>query len=405
MPLLNKQLFSNKYYFTNFESLNQNMRIIILGTAYPYRGGLASYNERLARQLISEGHDTEILTFTLQYPGFLFPGKSQFTDAPAPEGLQISRILNSMNPFNWLKTGRIIRKHNPDILLIKYWHPAMAPCFGSVARIAGKGKKGKTKVICIFDNVIPHEKSLVDRLLTRYFTGSIDGAVVMSRSVGEDLKSFRINIPVTFNPHPLYDNYGPLVSRSLALGKLNLDPTFSYLLFFGFIRAYKGLDLLLEAFADRRLRSRNLKLIVAGEFYESDKPYCEIINTNNLTADVIMLSRFIREDEVASLFCAADLVVQPYRSATQSGVTQIAYHFEKPMLVTDVGGLSEIVPDGKCGYVVKPEPVCIADAIIDYFSNNRQEEFTKNVREEKNKFTWSRLTSTIVDIYNKTSNE
>jgi Glycosyltransferase len=377
------------------------MRIIILGTAYPYRGGLASYNERLARQLISEGHDTEILTFTLQYPGFLFPGKSQFTDAPAPEGLQISRILNSMNPFNWLKTGRIIRKKNPDILLIKYWHPAMAPCFGSVARIAGKGKNGKTKVICIFDNVIPHEKSLVDRILTRYFTGSIDGAVVMSHSVGEDLKSFRINIPVTFNPHPLYDNYGPLVSRSLALGKLNLYPAFSYLLFFGFIRAYKGLDLLLEAFADDRLRNRNLKLIVAGEFYESDKPYCEIINTNNLTDEVIMLSRFIREDEVASLFCAADLVVQPYRSATQSGVTQIAYHFEKPMLVTDVGGLSEIVPDGKCGYVVKPEPVFIANAIIDYFSNNRQAEFTRNVREEKAKFTWDKLTESIKLIYNE----
>lgn len=377
------------------------MRIIILGTAHPYRGGLASYNERLARQLNSEGHETEILTFTLQYPGFLFPGKSQFTDAPPPKDIKITRVLNSVNPFNWLRTGFRLRKKNPDILIIKYWHPSMSPCFGTVARIARNNKNGRTKVICIFDNVIPHEKSLIDRLLTRYFTRSIDGAVVMSRSVGEDLKSFRINIPVTFNPHPLYDNYGDMLSRGAALEKLKLETEYSYLLFFGFIRAYKGLDLLLEAFADQRLRNRRLKLIVAGEFYESDKPYLDIINKNNIGNEVLILDRFIKEDEVSSLFCAADLVVQPYRSATQSGVTQIAYHFEKPMLVTDVGGLSEIVPDGKCGYVVKSEPVSIANAIIDYFSNNRKEEFTKNVREEKAKFTWDKLTESIKLIYNE----
>jgi D-inositol-3-phosphate glycosyltransferase len=381
------------------------MRITILGTAHPYRGGLASYNERLARQLNSEGHDTEILTFTLQYPGFLFPGKSQFTDAPPPKDIKITRVLNSVNPFTWLRTGLRLRKKNPDILIIKYWHPSMSPCFGTVARIARNSKKGRTKVICIFDNVIPHEKSFIDRLLTRYFTGSIDGAVIMSRSVGEDLKSFRVNIPVAFNPHPLYDNYGDLISRGAALEKLKLEAEYSYLLFFGFIRAYKGLDLLLEAFADQRLRNRRLKLIVAGEFYESVKPYLDIINRNNIGNEVLILDRFIKEDEVASLFCAADLVVQPYRSATQSGVTQIAYHFEKPMLVTDVGGLSEIVPDGKCGYVVKPEPVSIANAIIDYFSNNRKEEFTKNVREEKAKFTWDKLTKTITDIYNKAGNK
>ena len=381
------------------------MRIIILGTAHPFRGGLASYNERLARQFISEGHDADIFTFTLQYPGFLFPGKSQFTDAPAPKDIRITRVLNSVNQFNWIRTGFRIRKENPDILLIKYWHPSMSPSFGTVARIARNNKNDRTKVICIFDNVIPHEKSFFDKLLTRYFTRSIDGAVVMSRSVGEDLKSFRVNIPVAFNPHPLYDNYGDKVSREEALAKLNLDTEFSYLLFFGFIRAYKGLDLLLEAFADKLLRNRKLKLIVAGEFYDSDMPYLDIIRNNNLEDEVLILDRFIREDEVASLFCAADLVVQPYRSATQSGVTQIAYHFEKPMLVTDVGGLGEIVPDGKCGYVVKPEPIAISDAINDYFSNKRQEEFTKNVREEKTRFTWDKLTKAITDIYNKAGNK
>lgn len=224
----------------------------------------------------------------------------------------------------------------------------------------------------------------------------------MSRSVGDDLKTFSVSIPIAFNPHPLYDNYGEVMSREEALKKLSLDPGYSYMLFFGFIRAYKGLDLLLEAFADKRLRNRNLKLIIAGEFYESNAPYKEIIENHNISNEILLYDRFIKEDEVAAFFSTADLVVQPYRSATQSGVTQIAYHFEKPMLVTDVGGLSEIVPDGKCGYVVRPEPEAISEAIIDYFSNNRKESFIKGVKEEKAKFTWDQLTATIIDIYQKT---
>ncbi len=372
------------------------MKVILLGTAYPYRGGLASYNERLARQFSSEGHDIEIFTFKLQYPGFFFPGKTQFTDTPPPEGIKITRVLNSINPFNWIRTGIRIKRENPDIIIIKYWHPFMAPSFGTAARIAKKNRSGKTRVICIFDNVIPHEKKPFDRLLTRYFTKSIDGAVVMSRSVGEDLKQFRTDIPVVFNPHPLYDNYGEIIPRTEALKSLNLPEGHSYLLFFGFIRAYKGLDLLLKAFADERLKDLRLKLIVAGEFYESDLPYRNMIRELNISDDVIMFDRFIKENEVALFFSAADLVVQPYRSATQSGVTQIAYHFEKPMLVTDVGGLSEIVTDGKCGYVVKPGPKEISEAIIDYFSNNRSKHFTEGVRQEKNKFTWDKLTAAIL---------
>lgn len=375
------------------------MKIVLLGTAYPYRGGLASYNERLARELLREGHFAEILTFTLQYPGIFFPGTTQYSDSPAPEGLKIRKVLNSVNPLSWLKTGRLIRNLEPDILIIKYWHPFMAPCFGTVARIARQNRKKITRVICIFDNVIPHEKTFIDRMLTKYFTGSIDGAVVMSASVGDDLKTFRINIPVVMSPHPLYDNYGSPVSREEAIEKLKLESDFQYLLFFGFIRAYKGLDLLLNAFADARFRNRKIKLIVAGEFYESDAPYRSLIDNHGIADDVIMIDRFIREDEVAYLFCAAALVVQPYRSATQSGVTQIAYHFEKPMLVTDVGGLSEIVPDGKCGYVVKPEPSAIAEALDDFFSNNKMNQFAEGVREEKAKFAWDRLTRSVMKVY------
>ena len=374
------------------------MRIIILGTAHPYRGGLAAFNMRLARQFISEGNQTDIITFTLQYPGFLFPGKTQYSDEEAPDDLRIMRKLNSVNPINWLHTGFIIRKLQPDILLIKYWHPFMSPAFGTVARTA---KRRQTAVICIFDNVIPHEKSLPDRLLTKYFVSCLDGAIVMSRSVSEDLGHFRIDLPVVFNPHPVYDNYGSLIRRDEALKTLGLTDSYSYLLFFGFIRRYKGLDLLLEAFGDTRIRNLKLKLLIAGEFYENDLPYREQIKNLDLERDVILYDRFIGEDEVPVFFSAADLVIQPYRSATQSGVTQIAYHFEKPMLVTDVGGLSEIVKDGTTGYVVKPDKGVIADAIVDFFVNNRSQQFIQGVKKEKERFKWEKMTSSISDLYNR----
>jgi D-inositol-3-phosphate glycosyltransferase len=375
------------------------MKIISAGPAYPYRGGIASFTDRLSQQFVNEGHDIEVLTFSLQYPGFLFPGKTQLTDGPAPAGINISREINSINPVNWIASGLKIKKENPDILLLRYWIPFMGPCLGTIARIARFNKH--TAVICIFDNVVPHEKRPGDRFLTKYFTGSINGAIVMSQTVLEDLREFRPEIPVKLNPHPLFDNYGNITGREKALSGLNLSPDNSYLLFFGFIRAYKGLDLLIKAFSDKRLRNRKLKLIIAGEFYEDDIPYRELIRNLGLENDIIFFDHFIRDSEVSLFFGAADLVVQPYKTATQSGVTQIAYHFEKPMLVTDVGGLKEIVSDGKSGYVVKAEPEKIADSIIDFFDNNRSISFTEGVRKEKEKFSWDKMTASILDVYEK----
>lgn len=375
------------------------MNITLLGPAYPYRGGLASFIERLAKQFVMDGHNVNIITFTLQYPGFLFPGKSQFLEGPAPSGLKIDRKVNSVSPLNWISVGLKIKKQRPDILIFKYWLPFMAPGFGTIARIAKSNRH--TKIICIFDNVIPHEKRPGDKLLTRYFTGSIDGAIAMSGSVLSDIYIFRKDIPAQLNPHPLFDNFGPAVNRDKALSKLKLEKEWSYLLFFGFIRAYKGLDLMIEAFSDIHKIKRDVKLIVAGEFYEDDSPYRELVKKYNLEEDVIFFNRFINDDEVSLFFSIADLVVQPYKRATQSGVTQIAYHFEKPMLVTDVGGLSEIVTDGKCGYVVKPEPKAVAEAVIDYFKNNRKKKFTEGIMEEKERFTWNKLTASITEVYLK----
>jgi len=375
------------------------MKITFLGPAYPYRGGLATFNERLARQFVTECKDVDIRTFTLQYPGFLFPGKSQFTDGPAPEGIKIRRELNSINPFNWLRTGLKIRKEKADILLIRYWLPFMAPCLGTVARIVRSNKY--TVVISLVDNVYPHEKRPGDSILTRFFMNSIDGAAVLSDTVQKDVEEFRKDIPVCATPHPLFDTYGKKLERGDALSALKLDPQNSYLLFFGIIRDYKGLDILIRAFSDTRLRGRNLKLIVAGEFYDSKVHYKNLVKESGLDNDIIFYDHFIKDEDVRLFFSAADLVVQTYKSATQSGVTQIAFHFDKPMLVTDVGGLKEIIPHGKCGYVVQPDPKIIADAIVDYFDNGRKKAFTECVKKEKEKFSWNKTTDAVTEVFYK----
>lgn len=369
------------------------MKIAILGTAWPYRGGLAVYNERLARQFAAEGDDVTIYTFTLQYPSFLFPGKTQYSSEPAPKDLTIIRSLNSINPFNWLKTGRAIRKLAPDILIIKFWLPFMAPCLGKVARMARRN--GKTRVVSILDNIIPHEHRPEDCLFGRYFTRSVDGFVAMSDSVLEDLSQFDTAKPRVFCRHPLYDNFGAKTSREESLKFLGLDPGQRYMLFFGLIRDYKGLDLLLRAYADSRFREMDVKLIVAGEFYSGSEKYFELEKELGLEGMVVWKSDFVPDSEVRYYFGAADIIVQPYKSATQSGVTQIAYHFEKPMLVTDVGGLAEIVPDGKVGYVVQPNENKIADALVDFFEKNRQDQFNDGILAEKKQYAWSNMTRSV----------
>lgn len=370
------------------------MKIIILGTAYPYRGGLAVYNERLAREFQKEGNEVEIWTFSLQYPNFLFPGKTQFSEEAAPKDLKILRKANSINPFNWLKVRHEIKKAKTDIVITSFWLPFMAPCLGTIVR--GARENGTPKVISIIHNIIPHEHHFGDRFLAKYFVKSVDGFVVMSESVLDDVKTFDTVKPKVFCRHPLYDNFGENVEREEALQELGLDPRFRYMLFFGLIRDYKGLDLMLKAYADSEFRKIDVRLIVAGEFYSGSEKYFELEKELGLEGLVVWKCEFVPNSRVKYYFGAADIIVQPYKSATQSGVTQIAYHFEKPMLVTNVGGLSEIVPHGKVGYVVEPDENEIADKLIDFFSNNRQTEFAEGLIDEKKKYAWSNMTSAVI---------
>ena len=370
------------------------MKIIIVGTAYPYRGGLSAFNERLAHEFQNQGHDVEIYTFTLQYPGFLFPGKTQYSDEPAPEDLRIFRKVNSCNPFNWIKVGREIRRKRPDMVIFAYWMSFMAPCMGTIARKIRRNHC--SKIMALVHNMIPHEPNFLDKFLPYYFVKSIDAFMALSESVVRDIGHFdKRNCPKRFSPHPIYDHYGMRLEREQALSLLNLPADCRYVLFFGFIRAYKGLDLLLDAFADIRLKQLGVKLIVAGEFYDDSIPYLEKIDALGIGDRVILRTEFIPDSKVNLYFSSADIVAQPYKSATQSGVTQIAFHFEKPMLVTNVGGLPEIVPDGKVGCVVEPDARQIADALFRFFNENCMDEYEMNVREEKKKYAWSTMTDAI----------
>jgi glycosyltransferase involved in cell wall biosynthesis len=369
------------------------MNIAIIGPAHPLRGGLAAYDQRLATELNRQGHKAVIYSFSLQYPSFLFPGTTQYSDEPAPPGLTIHTAINSINPLNWVKVGNSIKKKKYDLVIVRYWLPFMGPCLGTILRIV-KGNK-HTRVLCIADNVIPHEKRPGDEPFTKYFLKPVDRFVTMSKEVLQDLRTFT-DKPAVFNPHPLYDNYGDAIPKDVALKQLGLYAGDKHILFFGFIRKYKGLDILLDAMNDERIKSANIKLIVAGEYYDDRAGYEEQIKKHDLQDSVKLFTDFIPDSEVKNYFSAADIVVQPYKNATQSGITLVAYHFEKPMIVTNVGGLPEIVPDGKAGFVTAPDATEIASAILKFYEPNSIPTLEENLLTEKRKYSWDHFTKQLL---------
>ena len=370
-------------------------KIIIIGPGHPLRGGLATFNHRLAKEFIAEGNECSIVSFSLQYPSIFFPGTSQYTNEPAPEALTIYSLINSVNPFNWWKVGRKIRKWKPDIIVVRYWMPFMGPALGTILRTIKKNKH--SKVICIADNIIPHEKRPGDAAFTRYFLKACDGFITMSEKVLQDLRQFEKEKPARLVQHPLYDNFGEKVEKQEARNHLGLAQNEKIILFFGFIRKYKGLDLLLLAMADDRIREENIKLLIAGEFYEEEKTYLELIKQHSFENSVILKTNFIPDSEVKYYLCAGDCVVQPYRSATQSGVTPLAYHFERPMIVTNVGGLPSLVSHKKSGLVCEPTPKAIADAILEFYQLG-ENYFIPHLREEKKKYSWKNLVAAVMEL-------
>jgi D-inositol-3-phosphate glycosyltransferase len=371
-------------------------KVIIIGPAFPFRGGIANFNNALAQEYHNRGDQVTLYSFTLQYPGFLFPGTTQYESGEAPKNLKIKTLINSVNPFNWINVARKINAEKPDYVIIRYWLPFMAPCLGTIARLLNK----KIKILAITDNVIPHEKRIGDTLLTRYFVKSCDAFLSLSASVLDDLSKFTNTTYKKFIPHPIYNVFGDKIPKAKALENLGLNSEDKHLLFFGFVRKYKGLDLMLKAMGDSRIKAMGIKLIIAGEFYDDKTEYTDMITNLGIEDKIIMKSDFIPAEKVKNYFCAADMITQTYRTATQSGVTQIAYSFDRPMLVTDVGGLAEIVPNNKVGYVTSQNPTEIADAIIDFYTNNKEEYFSDNTRLEKKRFSWEFFVEGLVELMN-----
>lgn len=370
-------------------------KVVLIGPAWPLRGGLASFNQRLAKQFNDEGHECIIYSFSLQYPSFLFPGTTQYSSDPAPENLQIVTAINSINPLNWFTVGRKLQKIKPDIVVVRFWLPFMGPALGTILKMVRKNRH--TKVIAITDNVIPHEKRPGDSWFTKYFLSSCDGFITMSDKVKQDLRQFNTAKPVEKVLHPLYDNFGEPVAKIEARKFLNIPADEKIVLFFGFIRKYKGLDILLQAMKLVHEKNSSIKLLIAGEYYEDDKSYLELLSTPPLKDITYVRTQFIPDSEVKFYLCAPDVVVQPYRSATQSGVTPLSYHFEKPMIVTNVGSLPDLVPDNKVGLVAEPDPASIAAAILRYFELG-ENFFITHLRNEKQKYNWSRMTSAILKM-------
>lgn len=361
--------------------------LVIIGPAWPLRGGLAAFDEKLAETFSQKGIQSSIETFSLQYPQFFFPGKTQYSNLPAPPNITIHITINSINPFSWIKIGLQLRKAAPNLIIVRYWLPFLAPCLGTICRIAKSNKK--TKVIAIVDNMIPHEKRMGDQLFTKFFAGSVDAFLTMSEKVNKDVQQFS-NKPTLISPHPIFDHFGTPISKESARNILGIPSDRKLILFFGFIRKYKGLDLLLKAMAAELIQSAGIHLMIVGEFYEDAAPYVELMNTLAIKDRVHIVDRFVADNEVKNYVCSADFIIQPYRNATQSGVTPLAYHFEIPMLVTNVGGLADTVPNNQVGVVVEPTVSSITEGIITLYQNGASY-YLPQIKIEKQKYTWEQM--------------
>ena len=369
--------------------------LVIIGPAWPLRGGLAAFDEKLSSTFSQKGINSSIETFSLQYPQFLFPGKTQYSNQPAPENITIHISINSINPFNWISVGWKLRKAAPSMIIVRYWLPFLAPCLGTICRIAKSNNK--TKVIAIVDNMIPHEKRFGDVLFTKYFANSVDGFLTMSNKVNNDVRVFSKK-PTLVSPHPIFDHFGSPITKEDARKKLNIPNDQKLILFFGFIRKYKGLDLLLKAMAKDEIKLAGIHLMIVGEFYEDATPYQELINTLGIKDKIHIVEGFIEDKEVKHYVCSADFIIQPYRNATQSGVTPLAYHFEKPMLVTNVGGLADTVPNNKVGVVVEPTVESIAKGIQTLYQNGEQF-YLPQIKIEKQQYTWEQMANNFLLLH------
>jgi glycosyltransferase involved in cell wall biosynthesis len=385
------------------------LKIAIIGTAYPMRGAMAQLNGILANYLSKE-NEVEIFSFKRQYPKLLFPGKTQEdtsnVDIIDPK-IRNTQIIDSIDPLNWRKSAKLIAKSKPDLLILRFWIPFFAPAFYSICKYVKKKTGAKVMFIC--DNVIPHEHRIGDETLIKLIFKVGDYFMIHSKSVENDLLKFNKGKPFMLSPHPVYNIFGPASSkaesRDMIKDKFGIElGNERVILFFGYIRKYKGLPYLINAMKEINAKMK-VKLMIVGEFYEDEKPTRDLIDSLGLNDSISVISDYIPNEEVKHFFCASDVLVLPYIDATQSGIIQIAYYYDKPVIATNVGGLGEVVIDGKTGFVVEPRSSkSIADAIIEYYDKDLEKEFSANVAEEKKKYSWEEFISNIMKLVNANKN-
>ena len=373
------------------------MKIAVLSCFYPYRGGISQFNACLYEEL-SKNHIVKAFNFKRQYPEFLFPGKTQYVtadDEAVP--VESESLLDTANPFSYVSTYKAIRDWKPDVLIVRYWMSYFAPSLGFITR----RMKRHCKVISIIDNVIPHEPRFFDTPLTRYFLTGSTGSVTLCEAVARDLLRIKPDAEHKVIPHPLYSHFGAKRTRDEAERRLGLMPGMKNILFFGLIREYKGLDILLKAFEDL---PEDYQLIIAGEPYGSFDRYARIMDSfpESVRRRIFMELKYIKDSEVSDYFSASDLAVLPYRSATQSGISSVAYHFEIPMIVTDVGGLKETIGDRGTGIVAEnAAPESIRKEILRYFNEDNRERFIENIRKEKERLSWKSFAAELVEFIDR----
>jgi glycosyltransferase involved in cell wall biosynthesis len=370
------------------------MKIVIVSTAYPLRGGIAHYIALLYKHL-SERHDVEIVTFSRQYPKLLFPGTTQEERGGGGSVVPSEQLIDSINPLTWHSAARAIALKKPDLLIFKYWLPFFGPCFGTISMFVRRWTGAKTLFIC--DNVVPHEKRIGDTAFTRYAFRYVDYFIVQSKAVEHDLNAFQPRARYKLAPHPVYEIFGKSLLKANARAKLGLTDK-RVILFFGYIRRYKGLHTLLDAMPTI-LEKVKLKLLVVGEFYDDEEKYRQQIADSRLQNDVVLHAEYVANEQVGLYFSACDVVVLPYVSATQSGIVQIAYQFDKPVIATDVGGLAEVVLNEKTGFIVPPQqPTAVANAVLRFYQEKREKEFVRNVKKEKKKYSWDAMVDAIEEL-------
>ena len=382
------------------------MKKIIIGPTYPLRGGISQSNYALQSYFEGQGEDVDIISYSLQYPKLLFPGKQQTVNGLERNVKNTFNLINTLNPFSWIKVSQWISAKKPSYVIVRYWHPYFAICLSLILALI---RKKSIFIIAWIDNVHPHESVPFQDILTWLFLRNCDSFVVMSKSVQQDLIDCH-NIShknIVVSPHPIYNVFGRSINKNVAkknlgISNLSIKNNDKYILFFGLVRKYKGLNLLLEVMASEIIRNMNIKLIIAGEFYYNKENYMTKIDSLGIGDHIIIHDHYIRNDDVVNYFCASDIVVQPYITATQSGVSMVAHNFNKPMILTDVGGLSEYLVHKKNGYLVNTNVEDIVLALEDYYVNDREKIFSDFMIAQRNDYSWGKLARTFNELY-KTS--